>query len=382
MGLSMSFTIHATAAFGLEAVVKKECEDLGFQNLRIEYGHVIFQGDKRDLVRANMSLRSADRVFIEVASFPVTTFEGLFEEIRKLPWKEFLPREASFPVTAKSISSKLFSLSDIQSISKKAIVTNLKEKYFLDHFPETGPIFPIEVNIRQDQALVLLDTSGEGLFKRGYREKKGMAPLKETLAHGLVDLSFWDPSRTLVDPFCGSATILIEAAMKARRIAPGLNRSFLSMSWDFIGEEVFKDVRRELLGQIDYATKLEIYGFDNNPRVLDHARNNALEAGVGEDIILVHEDMRKVYLDENFGVMITNPPYGDRMGEIQEAEALMHDFRDHFFHLRTWSFYIISSMKNLEEIFDRSADRRRKLFNGGLETTYYQFYGPNPNKFL
>lgn len=375
------WVIHATAAFGLEAVVKKECEDLGFQEVRVEEGHVLFEGSAREIALANIALSVADRVEIELVRFESRDFESLFDRIYWIPWAELLPENARFPVSAHTVKSKLASPSDIQSIAKKAIVEKLKASYHREIFPEDGPLFPVEIRIRKDMVLVLLDSSGEGLFKRGYRKEKGMAPLKETLAAGLIKLSYWTPDRPLFDPFCGSGTILIEAARMGRRMDPGLDRTFLAMDWPWVGRDVFKAVRRERMGRIDLDRKLDLMGFDIDQDVIMKAVKNADLAEVKEDITFVPKDMREARLQENFGIIITNPPYGQRLEKDGGAEAVLKAYAESHGQLRTWSHFIISPSRDLEVWMGREADRRRKLYNGGLETTYYQFHGPDPALF-
>ena len=375
------WTIHATAAFGLEAVVKKECEDLGFEEVRVEEGHVLFEGGPREIALANIALTVADRVEVEIVRFSCRDFDSLFDRIWWLPWAEILPENARFPVSAHTVKSKLASPSDIQSIAKKAIVEKLRESYHREIFTEDGCLFPVEIRIRKDLCQVLLDTTGEGLFKRGYRKEKGPAPLKETLAAGLVKLSYWTPDRPLFDPFCGSGTILIEAARMARKIDPGLDRGFLAMAWPWVGPDVFKEVRRERMGRIDLEVKLDLMGFDIDENVILKAVKNANLAGVKEDITFVPKKMEEARLQENFGIIITNPPYGKRLEEAGEVETLLRTYAGTHGQLRTWSHFIITPSRDLEEWMGREADRRRKLFNGGLETTYYQFHGPDPGLF-
>lgn len=374
--------IHATAAFGLEASAKKELEDLGISNIKVDDGHLIFKGGMEEVILSNLALRVCDRVEIELSSFEALEYEDIYQGIRKVDWKEIIGERAAFPVNAISVCSELKSTKDLQSIGKRAIVDKLKESYNLSYFQEDGPIYPILIRLRNNKCQLLLDTTGDGLFKRGYRKDKGGAPIKETLAAGLVDISFWDKNRPLLDPFCGSGTILIEAARKARNIDPGIDRDFTFLTWPQIDIKMFKKIRRERMERIDFSSKLEIMGFDIDPNIIKTAVRNAHEAGVAEDITFVPKDMRECNLRENFGVIITNPPYGKRLGEEEEAEKLLKDFSEHFSMLRTWSIFVISPSRNIEHYMMKEADKRRKLFNGGLETTYYQFYGPNPALFL
>lgn len=374
--------LHATASFGLEAVVRRELEELGIAVNKIEQGHVLFSGDEATLALANIALGASDRILIELARFPVTDFEGLYEAVATMEWAQWVSPRGFFQLDAKCVQSALHSPRDVQRIVKKAILDALRRRYPWDHFPEDGEIYPLEITIRKDECLICLNTSGEGLFKRGYRETKGAAPLKETMARGLIDLSFWYADRPLVDPFCGSGTILIEAARKTRGMDPGLDRDFAYLHWPCMEEKIFKQVRAHRLKRISWEGSLDLLGFEIDPDLCKVAHENACRAEVGDDIIFVPKDMREAGLADNFGVIITNPPYGKRLEELARVEQLMEDFRDHFLPLRTWSFFLLTALTNLEEIFGRPADRRRKLFNGGVETTYYQFHGPNPKDFI
>lgn len=372
--------LHATAASGLEAVVKKECEDLGFPNPVIEAGHILFSGGVEEVALANLALAVADRIAIELGRFEAKSYEAFFEGVRALDWPTYLGADGAFPVQARAVKSRLMSASDLQRLGKKAIATALEDHFHLDHCPEAGPTYPVSFLLRDDVCQVLLDTSGEGLFKRGYRKKKGAAPLKETLAAGLVRLSFWTPDRPLLDPFCGSGTILIEAARMARGIDPGLDRDFLAMTWPWIGQAPFRRLRRQRMERIHLDGSLDLMGFDLDQSVILSALANARGAGVEEDLTLVPKAMQEARLKENFGVVITNPPYGHRL-EAAGSDHLLAEFADHFRALRTWSLFVITPSTQLEDYMGRPATRRRKLYNGGLETTYYQFHGPNPARF-
>lgn len=379
----MKLTVSAT--FGLESVVRRECEALGFHDIDVSEGHLSFSGTFDDIARCNLCLRTAERVFVELASFPVTEFADFFDAIAALPWENWIDAGASFPIAASSYRSKLASPSDLQRLAKKAIAKRLaacgRAQGESEHIPEGGPPVPVTVHLRRDQCAILLDTTGEGLFKRGYRAERGAAPLKETLASGLVQLSYWNPGRMLVDPFCGSGTILIEAALAARRIAPGTERDFTSRHWSCVGEERFTKQTRACRSGVDMTSRLSILGFDIDPAMIRIARKNAEKAGVAEDISFVVKDCRQVKLAENFGVLITNPPYGKRLGERKAVETLMRAFFRGPGQLRTWSMYFLSAL-DLEALSGRMADRRRKFFNGGSEVTYYQFYGPNPDAYV
>lgn len=381
----MTQTIHATAAFGLEAVVKRQCEALGFGPCHIEEGHVLFPGTSEEVMRANLYLASADRVLLEVGRFSVTSFDALFEHTQALPWTTYLPRDAHFPVRARTIQSKLASPSDVQKLVKKAIVTALQRRDALAFFPEDGALFPIDVTIRHDECVICLDTTGEGLFKRGYRREKGGAPLKETMAAALIDLCVWTPDRPFADVFCGSGTLVIEAARKARGIAPGVDRSFLFLQWPWMDAGRYTELRREALAKVKTNREADMLGFDIDPKMVGIARRNAEEAGVSDMVHFITRDMREVGLNENFGVMVTNPPYGKRLSPEEGVQELMKDFAQRFLRLRTWSTYVLTSMPDFERIVQqetgKEVTRRRKLFNGGEETTYYQFLGPDPRRF-
>lgn len=375
------WTIHATAASGLEAVVKWECEALGFGPCRIEQGHVLFSGTAQDIMCANLWLGAADRVLVECGRFHVTTFSDLFDAVYALPWEDVLSVDAAFPVQARTVRSTLASPSDVQRLTKKAIVKALQRKFAQEHFSEEGARFPVEVTLRDDWAVVTLDTTGEGLFKRGYRQHKGGAPLKETLASALIDLSVWAPERDFADVFCGSGTLVIEAARKAKHIAPGIDRSFLFQDWPWMSSTTFREMRREAMGSIRPSVNARFLGSDIDPRMVEVAYRNAEEAGVADVVRFVHRDMRNVGLAESFGVLITNPPYGRRLSPEEGVTALMRDFAQRYFGLRTWSIYVFTAMREFERVAGRDATRRRKLFNGGEEATYYQFLGPNPKQF-
>lgn len=379
------WTIHATAAFGLEAVVKRQCEALGLEPCRIEEGHVLFVGGTEEVMRANLYLASADRVLIEVGRFPAECFDALFEGTKALDWTMYLPRNARFPVRAKTVQSTLASPSDVQKIVKKAVVGALQRRDALEYFPEDGALFPIDVLLRHNECIICLDTTGEGLFKRGYRLEKGGAPLKETMAAALIDLSVWTIDRPFADVFCGSGTLVIEAARKARGIAPGLDRTFLFQQWPWMDAKQYTPLRREALAKVKTDLQAEMLGFDIDPAMVRIARHNAEEAGVSDMVRFVKRDMREVGLSENFGVMVTNPPYGKRLSPVEGVDVLMRDFARRFLTLRTWSAYVITAMPEFEKIVGeetgKEASRRRKLFNGGEEVTYYQFVGPDPKRF-
>ncbi|QEY19822.1 class I SAM-dependent RNA methyltransferase [Psychrobacillus sp. AK 1817] len=370
-----TFKLVATAAMGLEAIVAEEVKALGYETTT-ENGKVYFEGDERAIARANVWLRVADRVKIVAAQFPVRTFDELFERTKAIQWEKFLPVDAAFPVQGKSVKSTLFSVPDCQAIVKKAIVERLKLAYkrigFLD---ESGATYKIEISILKDVATITLDTSGAGLHKRGYRHGQGEAPLKETLAAALVKVSKWSPNRPFVDPFCGSGTIPIEAAMIGQNIAPGFNRDFHSEDWSWMSKTIWDDVRNEAEDLADYDQKLEIIGSDIDHKMIQIAEQNAFESGFAD--IISFKQMQASDFSTNLtdGVMIGNPPYGERIGEIEEIEKVISDLGHTMETYPSWSVYMLSSMENFENLYGRKATKKRKLFNGFIRTDYYQFWG-------
>lgn len=370
-----TFKLVATAAMGLEAIVAEEVKALGYETTT-ENGKVYFEGDERAIARANVWLRVADRVKIVAAQFPVRTFDELFERTKAIQWEKFLPVDAAFPVQGKSVKSTLFSVPDCQAIVKKAIVERLKLAYkrigFLD---ESGATYKIEISILKDVATITLDTSGAGLHKRGYRHGQGEAPLKETLAAALVKVSKWSPNRPFVDPFCGSGTIPIEAAMIGQNIAPGFNRDFHSEDWSWMPKTIWDDVRNEAEDLADYDQKLEIIGSDIDHKMIQIAEQNAFESGFAD--IISFKQMQASDFSTNLtdGVMIGNPPYGERIGEIEEIEKVISDLGHIMETYPSWSVYMLSSMENFENLYGRKATKKRKLFNGFIRTDYYQFWG-------
>lgn len=368
----------ATAAFGLEAVVGRELVALGYREQKIETGRVIFSGDECAVCRANLWLRSAERLLVNMGQFEARSFEELFQQTKALPWDEWLPKDAAFPVEGKSVRSQLHSVPDCQAIVKKAIVEKMKKKYKLNWFAETGPRYTIEVGILKDKVTLTLDTSGAGLHKRGYRQLVGKAPLKETLASALISLSFWQPGRPLLDPFCGSGTIPIEAALQGLHIAPGLQRAFAAESWPVIPEHFWREARREAQDLARPDTQLEIEGYDIDSEAISLARFHAKKAGVDSKIHFQAREIRELLTKKKYGCLICNPPYGERLDEVPEAERLYREMGKIFPKLQTWSFYILSNNARFENLFGRKSDKNRKLYNGRLECHYYQFYGPKP----
>lgn len=372
----MKLELIATATFGLEAVVKREIQALGYRIIKSEDGKITYMGDERAVVRSNLWLRSADRVLLKMAEFKALEFEELFQQTRGLPWEELIPIDGKFTVTGTSVKSKLHSVPACQSIVKKAVVERLREYYCVERFEETGAEYTIKVTLLKDNVTLTVDTSGPGLHKRGYRVCDVAAPIKETLAAAMVQLSFWRAGRLLIDPCCGSGTIPIEAAMIGRNIAPGLNRSFAAEGWEMIPPELWKEERRKAFEAVDYEADLRIFAFDVDPRAIAAAQENAIEAGVDDCIVFKRMNMARLEAREPGGIIITNPPYGERIGEAQQIENIYKKYRSFFSENPTWSLFLITTDKELEEkAVGRPADRRRKLYNGRLEVCYYQFHG-------
>lgn len=370
----------ATSTFGLEAVVKRELINLGYEDLMVENGKITFKATEKDIPRANLWLRTADRVLLKVGEFKALTFEELFEKTKALPWDEWITEDGEFTVEGKSVDSKLFSISDCQAIVKKAVVEKLKTKYNTEWFEETGAKFKIQVSLLKDIATLTIDTSGDALHKRGYRDRSVEAPLKETLAAALIQLSFWNKDRLLLDPFCGSGTIPIEAAMIGKNIAPGLDRNFASEEWPRVKKEYWSEARKEAFKSIKSNIKLNIMGFDINRHAIDIARENAANFGLEDDITFYVKDMRNIELKNEYGVVVCNPPYGERIGEKKEIALLYKDLGNKFIQLDNWSVYVITSEEDFERYYGKKADKKRKLFNGRIKVDYYQYYGHRPPK--
>lgn len=372
----MKLELIATATFGLEAVVKREVQDLGYKILKTEDGKVTYLGDERAIAKSNLWLRSADRVLLKMAEFKAKEFEELFQQTKAVEWEQLIPVDGKFTVNCTSVKSKLHSVPACQSIVKKAIVEKLKEFYNIDEFEETGANYTVKATFLKDRVTITVDTSGMGLHKRGYRISDVAAPIKETLAAAMVQLSFWKSGRILVDPCCGSGTIPIEAAMIGRNIAPGLNRKFASEEWEFIGKDIWKEERKSAFEKIDYDRQLEIYGYDINKRAVGAAVNNAEEAGVEDCIQFSVMDAENLEPAGQNGIIITNPPYGERIGEREDIEKIYRSFSRFFEANPDWSLFMITTDKEVEQkIMKREANRRRKLYNGRLEVCYYQFHG-------
>lgn len=424
----MRLTLIATTTFGLEAVVKREVQALGYEIEKVEDGKVTFRGDERAVARSNLWLRCADRVLLRMGEFKAAEFEELFQNVKGMEWEYLIPPDGAFPVTGSSVKSALHSVPACQSTVKKAIVDRLTESLGVSELPETGPVFKVKVQMLKDRATITVDTSGEPLHKRGYRQKSVPAPIKETMAAALIDLSFWNPDRILLDPCCGSGTIPIEAAMIGRNMAPGLSRRFASEDWPFIDKEIWREERKKAFEAVD-ERPLTIYASDVDPRSMEAAKENALEAGVYDDITFKQINITDVRPQGDNGIIIVNPPYGGRIsgkgeargaggtregrsgrrdersagrrgsgsGEGQRGERRAPDRRgnEEYEHPQViwdalkriheenpdWSLFVITPDKDAEQLtWGRKADRRRKLYNGNIEVCYYQFHGEKPSK--
>ena len=372
----------APCHFGLEAVLKKEILDLGYESVRVEDGRVTFAGDEDAICRANIFLRTAERILLKVGQLHAVTFDELFEGIKALPWENYIPSDGKFWVAkASSVKSKLFSPSDIQSIVKKAIVERLKGVYSLQWFPETGAEYPIRISFMKDEAVVCLDTTGLSLHKRGYRTMVSKAPIKETLAAALLMLTPWHKDRILVDPFCGSGTFPIEAAMMAANIAPGMNRSFTAEKWtNFVGRKYWYGAIDEANDLVDDQIETDIQGYDIDGDIIKAARQNAREAGVDHLIHFQQRPLSELSHPKKYGFIVSNPPYGERLEEKSHLPALYTEIGDRFRELDSWSMYLITSYEDAEKYIGKKADKNRKIYNGMLKTYYYQFLGPKPPK--
>lgn len=375
----MKLELIATATFGLEAVVRREVEKLGYKIIKTEDGKVTFLGDERAIVRSNLWLRSADRVLLKMAEFNAVEFEELFQQTKALAWEQLIPIDGKFTVTGSSVKSKLHSVPACQSIVKKAIVEKLKEFYSVDIFEESGAEYKVKATILKDRVTLTVDTSGAGLHKRGYRQADVAAPIKETLAAAMVQLSFWREGRIMVDPCCGSGTIPIEAAMIGKNIAPGLNRHFACEDWEMIDKLLWKEEKKAAFEAMNYDAELRIYGFDISKSAVAAARENAEAAGVDDSIIFGRADVSSLSPMGANGIIITNPPYGERIGEREQIEDIYKALNIFLHDNPDWSLFMITTDKEAEEkVMGRRADRRRKLYNGRLEACYYQFHGQKP----
>ena len=376
------YELIAPCHFGLEAVLKQEITDLGYDVSQVEDGRVTFVGDDEAICRANIGLRTAERILIKVGSFRAETFDELFERTKELPWEEYIPADGKFWVAkAASVKSKLFSPSDIQSIMKKAMVERLKQVYHINWFREDGHSFPIRVFLMKDHVTVGLDTTGESLHKRGYRKLTAKAPIAENLAAALIMLTPWKSDRILVDPFCGSGTIPIEAALMAANIAPGMKRGFTALKWEhLIARKVWDDCYEEAREEVDLSVKVKIQGSDIDPEMIKIARQNARLAGVEQLIDFEVGDAGSLPQEGRYGFIITNPPYGERLEEKASIPPLYRKIGESFKRLDTWSLYLITSYEGAQKDIGRKADKNRKIYNGMMKTYYYQFMGPRPPK--
>ena len=372
----------APCHFGLESVLKREVQDLGYEISKVEDGRVSFYGDAQAICDANVFLRTAERILLKVGSFKAETFEELFDKTKMLPWEEYIPANGKFWVTkAASVKSKLFSPSDIQSIMKKAMVERMKSKYKVSWFPEDGAEYPVRVFLMKDIVTIGIDTSGISLHKRGYRQMTVKAPITETLAASLIMLTPWNKDRILVDPFCGSGTFPIEAAMMAANIAPGMNRSFTAEKWDnLIPKKAWYDAMDEANDLVDTNIEVDIQGYDINPEAVKAARQNAKDAGVEHLIHFQERAVKDLRHPKKYGFIITNPPYGERLEDKKDLPELYGQFGDSYRMLDSWSAYMITSYEEAEKYFGRKADKNRKIYNGMLKTYFYQFQGPRPPK--
>lgn len=375
----MEITLIATCAFGLESVVVRELRSLGYENVETENGRVLFTADAAAISRCNLWLRSADRLLVQMGQFPARSFEELFEGTKLLPWSDWLPENANFPVQGKSIKSRLFSVSDCQSIVKKAVVESLKKRYRRQWFDEKGPRFKIEVSLLNDIATLTLDTSGPGLHKRGYRQLSHAAPLKETLAAALIQLSRWKADRAFIDPFCGSGTVAIEAALLGRNIAPGLMRHFDAQDWPVLSAYLWSQAIQEARDLARPQQRLGIFGFDIDPEAVRMARYHSSRAGLISGLHWEARDVKDVHSRFHYGYVVTNPPYGERLAGQKELPVIYQGLKQLFMHLDTWSHSILSADLNLEKSLKRKADKKRKLYNGRILCNLYQFYGPKPD---
>ena len=375
----MMYTLIATTTFGLEAVTAKELKELGYEDLNVENGRVTFEGDEMDIAICNIWLRTAERLFIKMAEFSALSFEELFQGTLSVDWGNLIPEDGKMHIVGKSVKSQLHSVPDCQGIVKKAVVESMKKKYDKEWFSEEGPVYKIEVAILRDIVTLSVDTSGVGLHKRGYREYAGEAPLKETLAAALVLISKWDNTRVLADPLCGSGTIAIEAALIGKNIAPGINRKFVSETWPTMEADIWEQVREGALRTVN-SSEVEILASDIDGRLLKTAMDNAEKAGVSDCIKFQKILMQSFSSKKKYGVIITNPPYGERLGELEDVNKLYTDLGEMYSSLNEWSCFILTSNGEFQKKFGKKADKNRKLYNGRLQCYYYQYIKEIPRK--
>ncbi|WP_173916339.1 class I SAM-dependent RNA methyltransferase [Halobacillus sp. Marseille-Q1614] len=374
--MKQTVTLIATAAMGLESIVAREVKALGYEDVQVENGRVVFEAPVSAIPRVNLWLRTADRVKILAGKFKAYSFDELFEQTKALPWEQFITEDGEFPVVGKSVKSKLYSVPDCQSIVKKAIVERLKQKYGIASFlKETGAFYRVEVAIHKDEVRLTIDTSGSGLHKRGYRVGQGEAPLKETLAAALVQITNWQPDLPFVDPFCGSGTIAIEAALIGQNIAPGFNREFASEDWELISQSHWDRAFEEAEDLANYDQPLNIVGSDISHEMIEISRQNAMEAGLGDLVQWKQMQVKDLHPRQNNGYLVSNPPYGERMGEREEVEEMYRDLGGIMRDYPSWSVYILTSNEKFEKLYGKNATKKRKLFNGFIKTDYYQYFG-------
>lgn len=371
------FNLVATCPFGIESIVADELRKLDFNKLTVENGRVIFTGDYASIIKTNLWLRCADRIYIQIAEFNAADWDELFDGTRDIRWEDIIPENGMMHIVGRSVKSKLHSVPDCQSIVKKAVVEAMKRKYKREIFPEDGPVYKIEISILNDVATLSIDTSGAGLNRRGYRDQQGEAPLKETLASAIVYLSRWKPDRMLADPLCGSGTIPIEAAMIAKNIAPGLNRNFAAESWPEMPPDMWNNFRDEAKDLI-IKVKTEIFASDINKDVLRYSVNNAENAGVSDLIIFQKKPLVEFSTKKEYGCIICNPPYGERLNDKRYIDSLYREMGGIFSKLETWSYFILTAREDFEKFFGKKSTKNRKLYNGKIKTHLYQYFGPLP----
>ncbi|MBC7765001.1 MAG: class I SAM-dependent RNA methyltransferase [Hyphomonadaceae bacterium] len=372
-----NFEIIIPTLFGLEAITAREVRDLGYETKTVADGKVTFMGDFKAVCLANLWLRTGERVLIKIGEFEAKTFDTLFEKTKALNWADWIPKNALFPVKGYSLKSGLFSVPDCQAIVKKAVVESLKQTYQLSWFEEDGPLYQIQFSIFKDVVTIMLDSTGAGLHKRGYRESSNAAPLRETLAAAMVSLSFWRPERPFIDPFCGSGTLAIEAAMIGKNIAPGLMREFAGEKFLQIPKKLWADTRKQAYAAIK-ESELNIFASDIDKNAIRLTRGNAKIARVNDCIITREMPFTELTCEQPYGTIICNPPYGERMGDRRETEDLYREMGHIFRKFNTWSYYIITSHENFESLFSKRADKKRKMYNGMIKCDYFQYYGPKP----
>ena len=373
------FEIVVPTLLGIEAITAREIRSLGYETTNVSDGRVTFKGDFSAVARANTWIRSGDRVLIKVGEFKAVTFDELFEKSKNLPWAEWLPKDAKFPIKGFSFKSALFSVSDCQSIIKKSIVSSMTKSYSMTWFPETGDLYQLQFSIMRDIVTIMIDTTGQGLHKRGYRPQSNEAPIKETLAASMISLSFWRPDKQLADPFCGSGTFPIEAALIARNIAPGLHRRFAAEKISAIPKKVWLDAREEGNSVIKKDIRLDITASDIDENAVNLTKLNSKYAGVDRDIRVLKRPLSEFVSEAERGTLICNPPYGERLGEIKEAEELYRELGEIYRGLNNWALFSITSNEGFENLFGRKADKKRKLYNGMIKCYFYQYFSQKPS---